>query len=242
MHTTKGCPISQLYLETGQYPARFEIIRRRLQFFKSILNEDPKSLIYKFLWLQIEKPKKGDWASSCLKSLEYLNMNLSIEEITKMTKNQFRKILKKFIHDKSIQYLLEKRKSKGREINYSTLRMAENLLPHNENISIAEKQYIFSIRNRMIRIGDKFNIKECEKPCICGEQIDTKHIYTCGKLNEENIRINFEEIFKDNVKNHKLILERFRKNFEILEKYEDNKNYHGILVDPLYCNTVMEIN
>ena len=87
-----------------------------------------------------------------------------------------------------------------------------------------------------------FNMKECEKPCICGEQIDTKHIYTCGKLNEENIRINFEEIFEDNVKNHKLILERFRKNFEILQKYEDNKNYHRILVDPLYCNTVMEIN
>ena len=29
--TRKGCPISQLYLEAGQYSARFEIIRRRHQ-------------------------------------------------------------------------------------------------------------------------------------------------------------------------------------------------------------------
>ena len=50
--TTKGCPISQLYLEAGQYPARFEIIRRRLLFFKTILNENPDSLI-----LKLSKPQ-----------------------------------------------------------------------------------------------------------------------------------------------------------------------------------------
>jgi len=33
-----------------------------------------------------------------------------------MKKNQFGKILKKAINEKSVQYLIEKRKSKGKEI------------------------------------------------------------------------------------------------------------------------------
>ena len=37
--TTKGCPISQLYLEAGHLPARFEIFRKRLLFLQNILKE-----------------------------------------------------------------------------------------------------------------------------------------------------------------------------------------------------------
>ena len=238
--TTKGCPISQLYLEAGQYPARFEIIRRRLLFFKNILNENPNSLIFRFIQLQIENPSKGDWASSCISSLQYLNIKLSIHEIAKMKKNQFSKILKKSLEEKSVQYLLENRKSKGKEINYTRLKMAEYLLPQNENLSIEEQQYIFSIRNRMIPIENNFSVTGKERPCICGEVKTMKHIYTCKKLNEEEIFIEYEEIFTENVKNQKMILKRFKKNFESYQ-YEDN--YHGIPCgDPLYCNTVVEIN
>ena len=238
--TTKGCPISQLYLEAGQYPARFEIIRRRLLFFKNILNENPNSLIFKFVQLQIEKPSKGDWASSCISSLQYLNIKLSIHEIAKMKKNQFSKILKKSLEEKSVQYLLENRKSKGKEINYTRLKMAEYLLPQNENLSIEEQQYIFSIRNRMIPIESNFSVIGKERPCLCGEVKTMKHIYTCKKLNEEEIFIEYEEIFTENVKNQKMILKRFKKNFESYQ-YEDN--YDGIPCgDPLYCNTVVEIN
>ena len=32
LNTSKGCPISQLYLETGQWPARFQIIKSRILF------------------------------------------------------------------------------------------------------------------------------------------------------------------------------------------------------------------
>jgi hypothetical protein len=64
--TTRGCPISQLYLESGHTPARYEAMRLRLLFLKYILNEKPDSLIYKFLQLQIENPTRGDWASSCI--------------------------------------------------------------------------------------------------------------------------------------------------------------------------------
>ena len=86
--------------------------------------------------MQLEKPSKGDWASSCLKSLEYLDLTFSIAEIKEMTKNQFRRILKKAIKEKAFKYLIDKRGSKGKEIEYLRLKMAEYLLPQDENISI----------------------------------------------------------------------------------------------------------
>ena len=51
-------------------------------------------MIYKFVKLQFENPKKGDWASSCVEALKYLNINISIEEIKCMRKNQFQNIQK----------------------------------------------------------------------------------------------------------------------------------------------------
>ena len=56
----KGCPVTQMYLEYGQYPARFDIIRMQILYYHYILNEDPKSMIFKFLKIQEEYPVKGD--------------------------------------------------------------------------------------------------------------------------------------------------------------------------------------
>ena len=85
--TSKGCPISQLYLESGHTPARFEISKMRLLFLKCILHEKPDSMIHKFLNLQFKNPSKGDWASTCLQDLKDLKLNLSVEDIKLITKN-----------------------------------------------------------------------------------------------------------------------------------------------------------
>ena len=70
--TSKGCPISQLYLESGHIPARFQIFKNRLLFLKYILEQDSKSPYIMFLKLQLEHPTKGYWDSSCLEDLKFL--------------------------------------------------------------------------------------------------------------------------------------------------------------------------
>ena len=54
--TSRGCPISQLYLEAGHIPERFQIMKNRLLFLKYILKQDSESLINKFLRLQLKTP------------------------------------------------------------------------------------------------------------------------------------------------------------------------------------------
>ena len=111
--TSKGCPISQLYLEIGHIPARFEIYKMRCMFLKTILNENSESMIYKFIMVQYRSPTRGDWVSSCLKDLAYLNISITLEEIQLMQKNQFKKLLQESIKIKAFQYLVEKRGRKG---------------------------------------------------------------------------------------------------------------------------------
>ena len=69
LNTTKGCPIVQLYLETGHIPARLEIQKTRLLYLQYILQQTEESTIYKFFNLQLESPTRGDWASTCIEEI-----------------------------------------------------------------------------------------------------------------------------------------------------------------------------
>ena len=39
LNTSRSCPISQIYLESNQYPLRFEIMKSRILFLKYILSQ-----------------------------------------------------------------------------------------------------------------------------------------------------------------------------------------------------------
>ena len=111
--TSKRCPISQLYLESGHIPARFEIQKIRLLFLQYILQETSESRIQKFFLLQLKEPTRGDWASSSLQDLKDLEIKTSLEEIKILTKTKFAKLLKEAIRPKALAYLVKKQGKKG---------------------------------------------------------------------------------------------------------------------------------
>ena len=74
LKASKGCPITQLYLECALNPARFEIVKTRLLYLKYILSQNQESLLYKFFKIQLQTSSKGDWASTCLNNLKSLNI------------------------------------------------------------------------------------------------------------------------------------------------------------------------
>ena len=114
-----------------------------------------------------------------------------------MTKENFAKIVKNKIPEKALKYLLSKRVSKGKEILYNRLEMAEYLMPNKDILNIEEKQELFSIRNRMVNIG--YNYGKKEKCVKCEENEDMTHIYDCKYLNKNTKEISFEKIFEGNI-------------------------------------------
>ena len=93
LKTTKGCPITQIYLDLGQIPARFYIYKMRLLFLKHILNQKSDSLIQNFFNLQLEQPTKGDWASACINDLK--QMDLSFKEISEIKLAKYQNIVRR---------------------------------------------------------------------------------------------------------------------------------------------------
>ena len=74
--------------------------------------------------------------------------------------------------------MLDKRGSKGIQIQYSSLKMAEYLLPNTEKLSISAQRYIFAIRNRMDQIENNIPKKMSKTLCFCGYEENQEHIYT----------------------------------------------------------------
>ena len=179
LKTKKSCPINQLYTELGQVPARFDIIKLRLFFLKYILDQDTESSILKMYQLQLEFPKRGDWASTCKKNLKELKIFLLDQEIRNMRKKIFMDLIRNKCKVRAYEYLMNRRGKKGQNIQYKEIRMSEYLLP-NEHLSIEDQQNIFEIRNNMTNIPSNFmSEKENTTTCKCEIKENMKHIYNC---------------------------------------------------------------
>ena len=103
------------------------------------MQQDEESLLKRFFLLQLELPTKGDWASTCLKDLKEWKIDLSLEDIKKISENKFRKLLKVRSRENAFIYLKGKQGTKGKENNHKDLSMAEYLQPANNLMTIEDK-------------------------------------------------------------------------------------------------------
>ena len=154
--------------------------------------------------------------------MKALNINNSIEEIKGMSTFTFKSLLKQKCEENALQYLLKKRGSKGSQIVYSKLKMADYLYP-NDHLSITEQRSIFSIRNKMVAdIPANFCSTENNKyKGICNKKEDIEHIYNCTILNNFEPQMEYEKIYSENIKEQKLIMKRLESN---LKKRNELKN------------------
>ena len=158
-----------------------------------------------------------------------------MKEIKEMKENKFRSLLKEKIRIAALEYLKENRKTKGKEIDYRSLHMADYLLPNSSELTISEKQEIFAMRNRMTNIPANFSSMKETMKCVCGLTEQMAHIYECIYLNKEKITTQYENIFKENVENMKIILKRFKQNMEKREKIQKLKQeFHETFTGPLF--------
>ena len=87
-------PIHIMYLDLGQVPARYQVMRYKVNFLQYLLHQDENSLLYRMLRAQQNNYVRGDWFSETIKTLHELQINMNIEEIRKITRIQFKKLSK----------------------------------------------------------------------------------------------------------------------------------------------------
>ena len=207
-------------------------MKLRILFLKSILDENAESIVSKFFKLQLQHPTKGDWVSACKSDLNEMKIELSFQEIKAMSKESFTKMIKSKIPEIALKYLLEKRGSKGKEIIYNKLEMAEYLMPFEKRLKIEDKRKLFSLRNRMIDIGSNFG--KTEKCSKCEIKEDMEHIFYCEYWSKLENNIPYEKIYNGNLNEQIDILRIFEKKLE--KRNEERLKNKNPPCDPNCCD------
>ena len=143
-----------------------------------------------------------------------MNINLSLQEIKEMKTKKYKEMIKLKCEELAFKYLISKRRAKGKDITYKNIQMSQYLLPNNE-LEIKDQKKIFEIRNKMTDIPENFSTKnKKEAKCLCGNNENMEHIYNCKQLNNDDIKVKYENIYEGNVRNMKIILNRFEENLK----------------------------
>ena len=198
-------------------------------FLHYIMNQDPKSMIFKFFETQRKNPTSKDWVSSVKKDLEELKLDFEFEDLKSIKKNDFKNILKKKIETNALEKLEQKKKlhSKVNHIQHGVLKMQTYLKPTRTKISKEERQNIFKLRSRVTDVKMNYKRKYENLTCkACKEEEETQeHILECKEIEKEEpsikSKLKFETIFKGSIEDKAYIARIFEKKMRIREKFID---------------------
>ena len=219
LETPSSTPKEMLYLELGLTPIRYIIKSRRLNFLHYILQQDQESLLYRCFSAQKENPVKNDWTETVKSDLELLEFEEGIDGVKAMTKDQFKKAVKKAVTRKALLYLNEKKSkhSKVLHIQHENLELQDYLEPN--EIGIEMSKFIFSARSRMLDLKCNFQNSHSDLLCVaCKEEEDSQeHLLECKVLNDENTVVDkvpiYADLFEDNLDKKIAVSSLLKKSF-----------------------------
>ena len=220
LKTGVKCPRAIVYLDLGLCPARFVVKKYKLNFLHHILNQQEESLMFRFFKAQMENPSKGDWVSEIRDWICDYEIAESFEEVSKMKKSHYEKIVNRKINTEAFIYLKSKIKSKGSSIKYGTNLEMQSYLKPNRVLTFQEQIEIFSYRSKMNEISCNFrDLKKEEELCICKSTMNNTHLYHCKVINNgKDPKHNYEDLLNGTLHQQKYVLKIMKKNLEYFRK------------------------
>ena len=161
------------------------------------------------------------------KDLEFLNINLSFEEISSYSKKAFKLIVKDAVKAKAFSDLVKAQQghSKGKEIIYRDLSLQE-YLKANSPFTNKEKRFLFSARTRGLDVKNNFKQGKKDLQCrLCRKHIeDQESLLTCEALDQGSNghfspQPRYSDIFSEN-------MEKLAAITRVLHQKFDNFTYH----------------
>ena len=200
----KSCPYEAFFMETDSLPIRHVLIGRRLMYYWSILHKPNTELARQFYETQKNYPCNDDWTHQIEKDLSDCEINMSEEDISKMSWQRFKNLVKQRLKVNASIFLcsLKEQHSKLQNLNSYSF---QDYLQTNE-LSIEQKKLLFSLRCRMTptKSNYKNNFKENMSCRICQveDSIESdQHLLTCRQVisvlkDSTNIlKVKYEDIF-----------------------------------------------
>ena len=201
-------------------------MKRKLIYLQYILQQDKQSMIFQVFKATCANPITNDFVKTCQKYLDCLDISLSFEEISGMSKYRFKQLVKQKTEEAGFAYLIrEKNKQKKiSHLKYVKLEMQEYLLEGNRNTRLSK--LIFKARGRNLDIKTHKKWKYSDDICVgCGENIESEEeLLVCsgfsdGKGNTE--KVSYSWFFRDSVGLMTKVASQMEKRLKVRKKMLD---------------------
>ena len=181
-----SAPRVGMHAECGKIPIRHLIKMRRIMYFWHIMHTDKNELLQRFLSAQELSSSPRDWIIQVRKDMLELKLDLSDEQICKMSKDIFSKYVKRKIEENAVKYLKENSGSKTSNLQFKTISREEYLT--SKELSIEQVQTLYKLRNRMINIKENNKSSYTEnswcRTCFLFRETQS-HLLQCPPIREK---------------------------------------------------------
>ena len=192
----QSAPVVSLFLESGCVRVRHIIKARRVNFLHQLANLNKEEMEYKFFKCQWDHPSTQDWTEQVKTDLMDLGLPVSLDFVTSKSENAWKDLVKSKVKTFEFSSLMEARKSKTINLNYSRLKMQDYL--ELKTMNRKEAIVLFKFRTRMSPFAENFKSGNLCTVCpLCLSHVDSQEeSFNCVTLKKVlTIRGNYKDIF-----------------------------------------------
>ena len=181
-------------------------------YLHHILNRPESEIIRRVYEVQKNIPTKNDWFGIVQENMRDLEIKLSDEEISEMSKQKFKTIVTTAVEKAAINFLNRKASTHSKSENLIKTRLKREEYFEDKRFTKSETELLFAFRTRTVRgikanfpsqYGRKFSCELCQIAVCCQE-----HLLSCGILQKHiNIPndVSYSDLFGNTDKQLKLI-------------------------------------
>ena len=164
--------------ELGIWSVEAQILYKKLMFLQRILKQD--KTIAKLVLLEQQNLPGPTWLHELKQLMITIGLNQTLEEIQKLSKFKWKRIIKNYIASKELSTLMKTKetaqKGKKLEANISCKKYLSTL-------DLDEAHTILLIRTGMVDVKANYKQQQQDLNCpICNEEVETStHMLTCNK-------------------------------------------------------------
>ena len=198
------------FLELAIYPLRYTLSARCFMYLWHILSRDTNELIRKVYEAQKCNSNRGDWFLIMEEKRKKYNLILSDETISKMSQENFRKLIKKKIHSHAVKYIHDVSEPHSKSENLQNPKFERQAYFSDRRFSKLDVQLLFTLRTKMLNCKSNFRNQYNNKLeyRICKEMNTVEnedHILLCQVLNDQVYEVTFSDVYGNTDEQYKVV-------------------------------------
>ena len=159
--------IEFLYSEMGTLPIRIIISTRRLLYWWHLMHVSKSEMIFKVYSAQKLSPVNGDWIQLLENDKKQFQLDITDQELSKISEQKFKNHVKKKAKEVKIKYLekLKGKNSKSQKLDVKDTNTSLYLL--DDRFSKDERELFFRLRSKTVAVKGNFPNAYLNKDILC---------------------------------------------------------------------------